>query len=141
MPYTYKYPRPALTADAVVFKQEGVNTYVLLIQRKNPPYQNKWALPGGFVDMDETLESAASRELMEETGIADVELQQLHAFSNLERDPRGRTVSVVFWGILQSKKSPLAGDDAADARWFNLNNLPPLAFDHREVLQTATGKL
>jgi len=137
----YKYPRPSLTVDAVVFKQEGVNTYVLLIQRKNPPYQNKWALPGGFVDMDETLESAVSRELMEETGISDVEFQQLHAFSSLERDPRGRTVSVVFWGWLPNKKKPVAGDDAADARWFNLNNLPLLAFDHQEILQMAIGKL
>ena len=137
----YKYPRPALTVDAVVFKNENDKTFVLLIQRKNPPYQNKWALPGGFVDMDETLEATAARELMEETGIADVQLQQLHAFSSLERDPRGRNVSVVFWGILQSEKSPLAGDDAADARWFSLDDLPPLAFDHQEVLQMAAGKL
>ena len=137
----YKYPRPSLTVDAVVFKQEGVNSYVLLIQRKNPPYKEKWALPGGFVDMDETLESAVSRELMEETGISDVEFRQLHAFSSLERDPRGRTVSVVFWGLLPNKKNPVAGDDAADARWFNLNNLPPLAFDHQEILQMAIGKL
>ncbi len=141
MPYQYKYPRPALTVDAVVFKKEDDDTFVLLIQRKNPPYKSKWALPGGFVDMDETLEAAAARELHEETGLSGVVLKQLQAFSALERDPRGRTVSVVFWGILTSDNTVSAGDDAAEVQWFNIKNLPPLAFDHREVLDATLQKL
>ena len=141
MPYQYRYPRPALTVDAVVFKKEDDDTFVLLIQRKNPPYKSKWALPGGFVDMDETLEAAAARELHEETGLSGVVLKQLQAFSALERDPRGRTVSVVFWGILTSDNTVSAGDDAAEVQWFNIKNLPPLAFDHREVLDAALQKL
>ncbi len=138
MPYLYKYPRPALTVDAVVFKKVDKDISVLLIQRKNAPYRGKWALPGGFVDMDETLEESVYRELQEETGITRVDLKQLHTFSSIERDPRGRTVSVVFWGILQSGETPQAGDDAALAQWFNLNNLPPLAFDHKEILLMAS---
>ncbi len=141
MPYQYKYPRPALTIDAVVFKKDADDTFVLLIQRKNPPYKNRWALPGGFVDMDETLEESAARELQEETGLSDVNLKQLRAFSALERDPRGRTISVVFWGILNSDNKISAGDDAAKVQWFNIKSLPPLAFDHREVLEIALQKL
>jgi len=141
MPYTYKYPRPSLTVDAAVFRTVNNKTELLLIQRKFPPYQNKWALPGGFVDMDETLEEAVARELFEETGIAGVELKQLKAFSSVNRDPRGRTVSVVFWGLLNKITAARAGDDAADARWFELQNLPPLAFDHKEVVEEAILKL
>lgn len=141
MAFTYKYPRPAVTVDAVVFKKNSKNTFVLLIKRKNPPYKEKWALPGGFIDTDETLEEAVSRELQEETGIGGVELQQLYTFSSLERDPRSRTISVVFWGMLHNNGKPKADDDAADAEWFTLNELPPLAFDHAEVLHIAMKKL
>ena len=141
MPYTYKYPRPALTVDAVVFKKSDKETSVLLIERKNPPYKGKWALPGGFVDMDETVESAVARELLEETGITGVNLEQMHAFSAVERDPRGRTVSVVFWGVITNNETTRAGDDAAQAKWFSINNLPDLAFDHQEIVAMALEKL
>jgi 8-oxo-dGTP diphosphatase len=139
--YTYKYPRPALTVDAVVFRKNDAKTDVLLIQRKNPPFQGRWALPGGFVDMDETLEKAVHRELMEETGIRNVQLQQLHAFSTPGRDPRGHTISVVFWGILDADQNPVAGDDAENAGWFEISKLPKLSFDHQEIVEMAIQKL
>lgn len=141
MPFTYKYPRPALTVDAVVFKEIGIKKEILLIQRKFAPYKGKWALPGGFVDMDETLEQAALRELSEETGITNVALQQLKAFSTIERDPRSRTISVVFWGVANQATEVIAGDDAGKAQWFDLTQLPPLAFDHQEVVDAAMDKL
>ena len=141
MPFTYKYPRPALTVDAVVFKEIGIKKEILLIQRKFAPYKGKWALPGGFVDMDETLEQAAVRELSEETGITNVALQQLKAFSTIERDPRSRTISVVFWGVANQATEVIAGDDAGKAQWFDLTQLPPLAFDHQEVVDVAMDKL
>ena len=141
MSYTYQYPRLAITVDAVVFKNLNSKKFVLLIQRKNEPFKGEWALPGGFVDMEETLETAVQRELEEETGINNVELFQLHAFSSLDRDPRGRTVSVVFWGIADSETLPVSGDDAADANWFELEKLPMLAFDHDEVLKMALKKI
>ena len=141
MPFTYKYPRPALTVDAVVFKETGIKKEILLIQRKFAPYKGKWALPGGFVDMDETLEQAAFRELSEETGITNVALQQLKAFSTIERDPRSRTISVVFWGVANQATEVIAGDDAGKAQWFDLTQLPPLAFDHQEVVNEAMDKL
>lgn len=141
MSYTYTYPRPAVTVDAVVFRRSAPGISVLLIERRNDPFKGYWALPGGFVDMEETLEEAVSRELAEETGLKNIELEQLQAFSAIGRDPRGRTISVVFWGILQNDLEPVSGDDAAEARWFNINNLPNLAFDHDEVLQLALKKL
>jgi len=141
MSYTYPYPRLSLTVDAAVFKIIDSKKFILLIQRKNEPFLGKWALPGGFVDMDETLETAVSRELEEETGLINIELKQLHAFSELNRDPRGRTVSVVFWGIIKNEAIPISGDDAADARWFEIENLPELAFDHDEVVKMALKKL
>ena len=141
MSYTYKYPRLSITVDAVVFKNINSKTYLLLIQRLNEPFKGKWALPGGFVDMDETLEAAAQRELEEETSIKNVELEQLHAFSAIGRDPRGRTVSVVFWGIVKSDIIPISGDDAADTKWFEIENLPELAFDHDEVVKMALKML
>ncbi|HEY9113421.1 MAG TPA: NUDIX hydrolase [Bacteroidales bacterium] len=141
MSYTYPYPRLSLTVDAVVFKIIDSKKFILLIQRKNEPFLGKWALPGGFVDMDETLETAVSRELEEETGLKNIDLKQLHAFSELNRDPRGRTVSVVFWGIIKNEATPVSGDDAADARWFETDNLPELAFDHDEVVKMALKKL
>ena len=141
MAYTYQYPRLSLTVDAVVFKTIGAKTSVLLIQRKNEPFKGKWALPGGFVDMEETLETAVQRELEEETGLKNIELYQLHAFSALGRDPRGRTVSVVFWGIVKNEAVPVSGDDAAQARWFEVENIPILAFDHDDVLRMALAKI
>ena len=140
MAYTYKYPRPALTVDTVVFRKKEEKTEVLLIQRKNPPFQGSWALPGGFVDMDETLESAVARELLEETGIKNIDLKQMHAFSTPGRDPRGHTISVVFWGFLKDDQQAKGGDDAQDAAWFSIDKLPKLAFDHQDIVEMAIKK-
>jgi 8-oxo-dGTP diphosphatase len=134
MSVTYKYPRPALTVDAVVFRNM-TNTEVLLIQRGAEPFKDMWAFPGGFVDMDETVETAAARELLEETGINEIKLHQFHTFSAINRDPRHRTVSVVFVGFTELITEPNAGDDAKNAKWFDLRNLPNLAFDHAEILE------
>lgn len=136
---TQKYPRPSLTVDAAVFRIKNGIDQILLIERKFPPFQNSWALPGGFVDMDETLEQSAARELQEETGLTNIKLKQVKAFSSLERDPRGRTVSVLFWGKTDGKADTVAGDDAAKAQWFDLTNLPALAFDHQQVLEAAVA--
>lgn len=137
MSHTYKYPRPSVTVDAVIFRKIDNELEVLLIKRGNEPYKNSWALPGGFIDMDETLEEAIARELEEETALKNIELRQLHAFSALDRDPRGRTISVVFWGMHYGDQKAVAGDDASAARWFGINDLPALAFDHNEVIQMA----
>lgn len=141
MAYTYEYPRPALTVDAVLFRKRNKVWEILLIKRKNEPFKGKWALPGGFVDMDESLEQAIIREVKEETSLENIDLWQLHAFSKLGRDPRGHTVTVVFWGIAHNDASAEAGDDAAETSWFNISELPELAFDHNEVTGMAIEKL
>jgi len=107
---------------------------VLLIQRLIPPFKDKWAIPGGFVNMDETVEQAAERELKEETGLENVILSQFKTYSAVDRDPRGRTISVVFTGIAKKDAVAVAADDAKDAAWYKVNNLPELAFDHQEIL-------
>ena len=142
--YTYDYPRPALTTDAVVFgydlKEDDLK--VLLIQRANEPFQDKWALPGGFLDMNETVEECAKRELFEETGLEEVILEQLQTFSELGRDPRGRTVSIVFFGLINMHKyEPKPGDDAKDVRLFSIKKLPQLGFDHNSIIKLAMLKL
>jgi 8-oxo-dGTP diphosphatase len=140
--YIYKYPRPSLTVDAVVFLNEDDILKILLIKRKHPPYEDCWALPGGFVDMDESLEVAAKRELKEETGLGGIELTQLAAFGDVDRDPRGRTVSIVFYGETTINNSTVKGnDDAAEAEWFDINNLPDLAFDHAKIVKMAVEKI
>ncbi|NLN94992.1 MAG: NUDIX hydrolase [Bacteroidales bacterium] len=140
MPYTYEYSRPAVTVDIIVLR--NAMTQVLLIKRLLPPFENQWALPGGFVEMEETLEKAAERELEEETGITGISLSQFHAFSDPDRDPRHRTISVVFWGEAgQDKYLTKAGSDAKEAKWFEINNLPSLAFDHDKILRKAVTEL
>jgi 8-oxo-dGTP diphosphatase len=140
--YTYKYPRPAVTTDCVIFGLAPDGTRrVLLVQRGNEPFRGMWAFPGGFLNMDETLEQCARRELKEETGLeVPIRFEELKSFSAIDRDPRGRTITVAFLAEV-----PLAevkgADDAADARWFALNEVPPLAFDHDEVLQVALQRL
>ncbi|MBR3488142.1 MAG: NUDIX hydrolase [Bacteroidales bacterium] len=140
--YSYKYPRPAVTADCVVIGSAADSSrYVLLIQRGNEPYKGCWALPGGFMDMDETLEQCALRELKEETGLTPSgDITELKSFSTVDRDPRGRTITVAFL-IEMPLTEAKGGDDAADARWFPLNELPPLAFDHDEIIKEALARI
>ncbi len=135
MPYEYAYPRPALTVDALILCKTTNGTQILLIQRKHPPFENLWALPGGFMDMDETLEQAVVRELLEETGLVCHNLQQFKSYSAVDRDPRGRTLSVVFWEVITAIPKITAGDDAKKAQWFSLDRLPELAFDHGEIIE------
>lgn len=140
MSYTYKYPRPALTVDCVVFATYDEGLRVLLIRRGEPPFAGDWALPGGFVRLDETTEKAARRELEEETGLKSAYLEQLYTFSRVDRDPRERVVSVAYYALV--KPSALsAGSDASSAEWVDVARLPPLAFDHDEILATALARL
>lgn len=140
--YTYAYPRPMVAADTAVFSVRDEGASILLIERKHDPYQGRWALPGGFVEMDEPLDAAAARELLEETGIEGSELVQIAAFGDPGRDPRGRCISVAHLTVVDAERqTPRAGDDAANARWFPLNDLPPLAFDHALILEYAVDKL
>jgi len=139
--YQYKYPRPAVTVDVILINRGDDDAEILLIKRMNEPFAGKWAFPGGFMDMDETLEEAAQRELQEETGVSGLALRQLHAFSALDRDPRHRTVSVVFYGFADEKPSIQAGSDAREAAWFPLHKLPPLAFDHDDIIRALKQKL
>jgi 8-oxo-dGTP diphosphatase len=142
MPFTYSYPRPALTVDAVVFRKKETRLQVLLIRRKHYPFEGMWALPGGFVDMNETIEEAVVRELEEETHLRVSNLQQLHTFSALGRDPRGRTVSVTFFGMVEADQSEvIGGDDASDAKWFEVTDLPDLAFDHIDAVEMALKRV
>ena len=130
--YTYKYPRPALTTDAVILKKETAE--ILLIQRGIDPYKGKWALPGGFVEEGELLANACKRELMEETGLIIEKLEQFKVFDKVDRDPRGRTISVVFYGFVERNAEVKGGDDALEAAWFKMDALPELAFDHEQVI-------
>ena len=137
--YTYPYPRPALTVDIVLIKDGYDGPEILLIQRNHPPFAGYWALPGGFVDENEPLEAAARRELFEETGLEPAELRQLGAFGDPGRDPRGWTVSVAFWTRIAGEATPRAGDDADAARWWHLDALPQLAFDHADIVRQAAA--
>lgn len=139
MEYTYKYPRPAVTADCVVMTRESV-PQVLLIQRGIEPFKGCWAFPGGFMNMDETTEQCAIRELEEETGLHVSELHQIGAYSKVDRDPRGRTVTVAYLVIVDQPLAVTGQDDAAKAQWFSVNALPPLAFDHEDIMQDAVRK-
>ena len=135
--FTYEYPRPALTVD-VVLATNDKQSCVLLIKRKANPFEGRWAIPGGFVEEGETLAEAARRELKEETGLTVNELEQLYTAGDPGRDPRGWTVSVVYLIRVDPKKiKPKAGDDAKEVKWFPLDRLPPLAFDHAMILERA----
>jgi 8-oxo-dGTP diphosphatase len=135
MAYTYAYPRASVTVDiAIICKHEGISK-ILLIQRGNEPFQNRWAFPGGFIEMDETMEESAVRELHEETGLKGVKLHQFRTYGDPGRDPRGRTISVVYYGFTDIKNSIVAGaDDAKNAGWFGLEEIPEMAFDHNKIL-------
>lgn len=130
--FTYNYPRPAVTTDAILISPAKT---VLLIERGREPYKGTWALPGGFIDMDEELDVACQRELEEETGIKLEGLKQFKAFGGVNRDPRHRTISVIFYCFTEAEIQPTAGDDAANARWFPIDDFPELAFDHRLILK------
>ena len=137
--YTYKYPRPAVTADCVVITKE-TEPKVLLIQRGNDPFKGYWAFPGGFMDMDETTEQCAFRELEEETGLVVTQLHQIGAYSKVDRDPRGRTITVAYLSVVEQPFAVQGQDDAAKAQWFPLSDLPELAFDHDEIMRNAIRK-
>lgn len=135
--YCYEYPRPCVTTDSLIFRKINNSWHILLIERGNNPFKGCWALPGGFVEMDEDLDAAAARELQEETHLEDIDLHQLYAFGAPDRDPRHRTITIAYWGIDNSEKTATAGDDAANLQWFALENLPPLAFDHDKIIAKA----
>lgn len=138
MPYIYEYPRPAVTVDCLVYRTTIHRQEILLIRRNNEPFKGMWALPGGFVGMDETLIEAAKRELNEETGLVIDYLEQFRTFDKVDRDPRHRTISTVFIGRVEHSGSKItAGDDAGDVNWFPLAQLPELAFDHNEIVRLA----
>jgi 8-oxo-dGTP diphosphatase len=136
MEYTYKYPRPAVTADCVVIANETVPR-VLFVLRGIEPFKDSWAFPGGFMNMDETTEQCAIRELEEETGLQITELHQIGAYSKVDRDPRGRTITVAYLAIIDEPIAVTGLDDAAKAQWFPVDLLPPLAFDHDEIMKDA----
>ena len=136
MSYVYKYPRPAVTADCIVFSRYP-KPQVLLIRRGNEPFKGEWAFPGGFLNMDETVQECARRELEEETGLVVQDIQLVGVYSRPGRDPRGHTVTPAFLSIMDYPLDVCGGDDAAQAQWFPLNQLPVLAFDHGEIISDA----
>ena len=132
--YCYKYPRLAITVDAIIVAENFSQDLVLLIQRKSGPFEGVWALPGGYVEMDETLIHSCHRELFEETGIKGVELHQFFTFDAVDRDPRGRTISTVFYGRIRETINVIGSDDAMKADWFPIISLPSMAFDHAQII-------
>ena len=138
--YCYKYPHPAVTTDCVIFGFNGERLQVLLIERGIEPYKGRWAFPDGFLKMDEAAEEGALRELKEETGLENAYIQQLHTFSDPNRDPRERVITIAYYALVRIQEVK-GGDDAASARWFPLDEIPPLAFDHDYILRMATQRL
>ncbi len=134
--YTYDYPRPAVTADSVVFCNGSDGLSVLLIERANDPFKGCWAFPGGFMDMEENAEDCAKRELKEETGMEVRSLEYLGTFSEVNRDPRGRTITIAYYAVVE-KSDVIGADDASQAKWFPIDSIPSLAFDHEEILRAA----
>lgn len=140
--FVYEYPRPALTVDCVVFGLDEGELKILLIQRALEPFKGKWALPGGFVNMDEDLEEAARRELGEETGLSDIFLEQLYTFGTPGRDPRDRVVTVAYYALVNISDHRIHfASDASNAAWFSVQDTPSLAFDHEVILQVAHERL
>ena len=142
MSHTYEYPRAALTVDCVVFGLDDEDLKVMLIQRGLPPFEGEWALPGGFVRIEETVDEAARRELAEETGLSKVFLEQLYTFGAVDRDPRERVVSVAYYALVNLVDHRVqAATDARQAAWFPVDDVPSLAFDHAEILGVALERL
>jgi len=142
MTHTYDYPRPAVTVDCVIFGLDDDDLKVMLIQRAIEPYQNEWALPGGFVHIDEQIEAAARRELQEETGIERVYLEQLYTFGDIDRDPRDRVITIAYYALINRiEHSVQAATDASQAAWWSVADLPSLAFDHDKIVNMALQRL
>lgn len=142
MAYTYEYPHPAVTTDIVIFTIRDRQLKLLLIKRAGAPFKGKWALPGGFVNPDEDLEESAMRELEEETGLSGVYLEQLYTFGKPKRDPRERVITVAYYALIPSDRLQLrAATDAEAVGWFAMDDLPPLAFDHKEIVALAHQRL
>lgn len=136
--YTYPYPRPMVTVDALLLSVKDGALNVLLIQRKNDPWKGMWAIPGGFLEMDEGLEVAAARELAEEAGVTNVPLVQFGTFGDVDRDPRGRVITAAYLAIVDWRGvHPAAADDATDVKWHRIDQLPPPASDHSLIIKTA----
>lgn len=138
--YCYKYPHPSVTADCVIFGFDGVSIKVLLVQRGIEPYKGKWAFPGGFMQIDETVEECARRELEEETGLKNASVEQFYTFSDVNRDPRERVITVAHYALVRLSEVK-GGDDAASAQWFAESEIPSLAFDHDRILRMARNCL
>ena len=132
--FSYKYPHPAVTTDCVIFGFDGTRLQVLLIERGLEPYKGKWAFPGGFMKMDESAEQGAKRELMEETGMKAEYMEQFHAFTDPDRDPRERVITIAYYALCKIQEVK-GGDDAAKAQWFSIDEIPQLAFDHDRILR------
>ena len=139
-PYQYKYEHMAVTTDCVIFTYEDWRLKVLLVRRGGEPYKGRWAFPGGFLRMDETAEQGALRELREETALVPSAIGQLGVFSDLDRDPRERVITIAWYALVKPSKV-VGGDDADEAAWFPVDDLPPLAFDHRKIFETAMERL
>ena len=139
MAYTYKYPRPAVTADCIVITREA-EPKVLLIQRGDQPFKGGWAFPGGFMNMAETTEQCTIRELDEGIGLRVSKIQQIGVYSKVDRDPRGRTITVAYLAIVDEPIAVTGQDDATKAQWFPIDALPPLAFDHEDIMQDAISE-
>lgn len=140
--YIYEYPRPAVTTDCVIFGFDEGELKILLIERGIEPYKGRWALPGGFLDMNEDAETCARRKLLEETCLSDLFMEQLYTFSAVERDPRYRVVSIAYYALVKlSDYEAQAGTDTANIKWFPLSEVPDLAFDHQEILKMAIERL
>ncbi len=140
-PTQQRYHYPAIAVDMIIFTMGDDDLQVLLVQRRGQPFAGQWAFPGGFVDPDESLDAAAVRELREETAVSDIYLEQLYTFGEPQRDPRGRVISVAYFALVRQPPAVTSGDDAADAQWFPLQALPPLAFDHATILDYALERV
>lgn len=138
--YSYKYPHPSVTTDCVIFGFDGAKLKVLLVERGMAPYKGRWAFPGGFLNMDESAEEGALRELKEETGLEGAYIRQFYTFSAPQRDPRERVITIAYYALVRMQEVK-GGDDASDARWFALDEVPPLAFDHDQILRKAEKTL
>ena len=138
--YHYEYPHPSVTTDCVIFGFDGTKLNVLLIERGVEPFKGRWAFPGGFMKMDETALQGAKRELKEETGLENAYIKQFHAFSDPNRDPRERVITIAYYALVRISEVK-GGDDAAKAEWFPINKVPSLAFDHDLILREATTAL